>query len=91
MVSKNATRGGWPIKTKVYVSAMVVLFLCLIGWTGHAEAQRSSQERRTWEYKVFSPVTPGPSLQDQMNQLGAEGWELVTVQQPLIYCFKRAR
>jgi hypothetical protein len=67
------------VKNKFYVSLVVALLLCLVGWTGHAVAQRSSREWQAWEYKLFLPVAPGPSLQDQMNRLGAEGWELVAI------------
>jgi hypothetical protein len=98
MVSQNATGGERPMKTKVCVSVLVVLFSCLVGWTGHARAQRSSQERQAWEYKVFSPVVAGPTLQDQMDQLGIQGWELVAVEHdgglphyPFVYYFKRAK
>jgi hypothetical protein len=67
------------MKNKFYVSLIITLLLCLAGWTAHARAQRSGRVRGTWEYKLFIPVAPSPPLQDQMNQLGAEGWELVLV------------
>ena len=67
------------MKNRFFLSLFVALLLCLAGWAELAKAQRSSQYRQTWEYKLFLPVAPGPSLQDQMNQLGAEGWELVAV------------
>ena len=34
--------------------------------------------RQTWEYKVIS-VDPTGSKTDDLNELGADGWELVTV------------
>jgi hypothetical protein len=72
------------MKNKFYLLPIVALLLCLVGWTAHARAQRGYQERQTWEYRLFVPVAPGPSLQDQMNQLGAEGWELVAVRDDVI-------
>ena len=67
------------MKNKFYLLPIVALLLCLAGWAAHASAQRGYQERQAWEYRLFVPVAPGPSLRDQMNQLGAEGWELVAV------------
>jgi hypothetical protein len=85
------------MKNKFCLLPIVALLLCLVGWAGHATAQRSSRVWQAWEYKLFVPVAPGLSLQDQMNQLGAEGWELVAVRDDItspyrVACFfKRPR
>ena len=67
------------MKNRFYLLPIVALLLCLVGWTAVARPQRGYQVRQAWEYRLFAPVAPGPSLQDQMNQLGAVGWELVAV------------
>ncbi len=61
------------MKNKIYLSLVLVAVLCLVGWTGFA--QKSSPARQTWEYKEFrSPVG-----EKELNELGAQGWELVAV------------
>lgn len=81
---------------------VLAALLTFSGWGGKAQ----SPARRTWEYKVVVEqfgATP-PSLSEQrMNQLGAEGWELVDTRVVTIhqsaggtqyrtdYHFKRAR
>lgn len=39
------------MKTKVYLSMMLIALLSLAGWTVHAQLQRSNQTRQAWEYK----------------------------------------
>ncbi|MDT4897439.1 MAG: hypothetical protein QOH25_2516 [Acidobacteriota bacterium] len=82
------------------VAAVVVVLLCLVGWGGRAQ----SATRATWEYKVITMYgtidTPAPNL-TQFNQMGDEGWELVTTrsedfnrgsnQRRAEYFFKRAK
>lgn len=68
------------MKTKVWliVISAVVLF-GLVGWTGFG--QRPQREARTtWEYKVV--YVPGVRNMSEraMNDLGSQGWELVTFQ-----------
>ena len=38
------------MKNKLYLSLVVVAFLCLVGWNGYG--QRTSIKRQTWEYKT---------------------------------------
>jgi hypothetical protein len=52
--------------------------------------------RQTWEYRI-QRLGPAPTLQDVLNQFGAEGWELVAVESgrtqesPKIMYFKRPK
>lgn len=39
------------MKNRVYLSMVIVALLCLAGWTAHAQLQRGSSARQTWEYK----------------------------------------
>lgn len=51
-------------------------FLMALGWAGwSSQAQTSS--RITWEYKV---VTAGGHRSLNLNELGSQGWELITIE-----------
>ena len=67
------------MRNRIHVAAAaalaVVVALMAAGWVGRAQAPA----KRTWEYKVVSAqfIAPPASISDQeMNRLGAEGWEL---------------
>ena len=68
---KMKSKSSWPL------ALIAVALLCLVGWGGKAQ----SASRATWEYKVVTLYgtndTAPPNL-TQFNQMGAEGWELVT-------------
>ena len=42
------------MKNKLYLSLVVIALLCLVGWTGYAQAQRSNSVRQAWDYKWIS-------------------------------------
>lgn len=44
---------------------------------------------KVFEYKISSSV--GLMLEDFLNDMGAEGWELILILQPDRYYFKRQR
>lgn len=49
-------------------------------------------ERQKWEYKLIPSNTTAIDIdimQDKLNQLGNEGWELVAISSTGIYTFKR--
>jgi hypothetical protein len=50
--------------------------LCASNWGGRAQVPA----RRTWEYKMVTAqygVVPASLGEEELNRLGAEGWELV--------------
>ncbi len=66
------------MKNRFYLSLIVVALLCLSGWTAHAQLQRSSPARQTWEYMIILEGD-GATASKQLNNLGTQGWELVSV------------
>jgi hypothetical protein len=87
------------VKKKLYLS-VIILALCLVGWTGHGREQRTSAGRQTWEYRVDgAPTFAGPGsyidpekAQQLLNQRGAEGWELTAIGGGQgLYYFRRPR
>ena len=88
------------LRSRIVLVVAIIATLFLVGWT--SKAQRWSTD---WEYKIdtvygFTELPP-PNVQ-KFNELGDEGWELVTVrseqftrgdrvQTKLIYYFKRPR
>lgn len=75
-------------RARLFVFAAVVVLCAVIALTAFAQMQKPSA-RTVWEYK------DGANLQiDQMNAIGAEGWELVqvvTYGRDYYYIFKRAK
>ena len=82
-----------------YVGAVIVIALIVGAWTTRGQAS----QKVVWEYKcVFvSNIHSKPEMEKpSLNELGAEGWELVAVDRPnsngdslgqATYYFKRAR
>lgn len=72
----------------VFVFSLLLLF-SFIGWTA-AGQKKDSTNRQAWEYKRTVPVS-----EETLNQLGAEGWELVATQANStlgsFFIFKRAK
>ena len=62
--------------TWLLIGAFVAL-MCLIGWTGHAQNRQPSKV--VWEYKVVTLGDPETERPDWINNLGAQGWELIAV------------
>jgi hypothetical protein len=68
------------MKTKILWVAVVALVLFgLVGWTGYGQRpQRAAQT--TWGYRVVYVPGVRNMSEKAMNELGAQGWELVTFQ-----------
>ncbi len=89
------------MRLKIMLIVAAIAVVCLVGW--RSSAQNTS--KTNWEYKVITAYgtndTPPPNI-SQFNQLGDEGWELVTAlseqsvrgdrrQIKIDYFFKRAK
>ena len=78
------------MKNKIFLSLGFAVLYCLTLALPieRAQAQRTNV-RQTWEYRVVmsnlpygaSPTQVAEGLQIQLNQLGAEGWELMWIGQ----------
>jgi hypothetical protein len=92
------------VNRKYLQSLMVVLLVsCLAAGTMYAalntvQAQQRGNAvstRQVWEYKVIQSFEALPTkLEAQLNQLGAEGWELATTTidtNTVVYTFKRPK
>ncbi len=92
------------MKNKIYLLLVVIaVVLGSISWT--VSAQKTNSAKQTWEYKtfgVFGTDTLPPTSAEQLNRLGDEGWELVTIlyeqsngaafqQRKAVYYFKRPK
>lgn len=67
--------------------AVVAVISSAGGWVGYG--QKQSPPRVAWEYKIVNE-----SDKVSLNDLGAQGWELVTVEMggaQEVYYFKRAK
>ena len=80
------------MRSKLYISLVVVALMCLAAWTGYGQ-----QTRQSWEYKVDPVPDAGTDRGNAaraderlINQRASEGWELAAVGGSNYY-FKRAR
>jgi hypothetical protein len=75
---------------KSYVVVVSLVLTVLIGWTVYAQKPSPSPAPKVaWEYKVVSETD-----KISLNDLGAQGWELVTVEMggaQEVYYFKRMK
>jgi hypothetical protein len=60
-----------------------VAVLCLAGWGSRSSGAQESA-RGNWEYKVltrYGGINVATSDLAELNKLGTEGWELVTIRE----------
>lgn len=78
---------------------LAVLIFC-VGFAWNSRAAHSNVVRQQWEYKRMyfsSPTAKREDVDSRLNELGAEGWELVTFQPNSgeiafgLYVFKRQK
>ncbi|MGH9767832.1 MAG: hypothetical protein ACREAB_10400 [Blastocatellia bacterium] len=50
--------------------SLILAVLMVVGWTVYG--QRSTTQRPAWEYKVVGNLN-----EQQLNELGSQGWEMV--------------
>lgn len=63
---------------KIALVMAAIALLCIVGWSSKAE----SPSRDYWEYKLVTKYRfhdVSPQNLTEFNELGSEGWELVTV------------
>jgi hypothetical protein len=73
---------------KWYGSGLLLALLLLVGWSTFA--QRKSQPKVTWEYKRAGHASN--TGEPELNQLGAQGWELVSVNEDAtVFYLKRQK
>lgn len=70
------------MKAKVWFIGIVAAVLFgVVGWTGYGQRQQPQRAPQTvWEYKVLYIPGVRNMSEKTMNELGAQGWELVTYQ-----------
>ncbi|HEX8921558.1 MAG TPA: hypothetical protein VF766_08760 [Pyrinomonadaceae bacterium] len=87
------------MKAKTLLIFAMLILACLIGWTVHAQRSKAAT---TWEYQVvFDPAIESLSRTasfdkgvKQLNELGAQGWEMIGInntQHGVMLYLKRAR
>ena len=75
------------LKTYLFMTLAVIALVILGGWA--AQGQKQGSLRTLWEYRIVNESEKIP-----LNELGAQGWELVAVGMggaEEVYYFKRAK
>ena len=76
----NSKKGDVGMRTKVLVSVIVLASIGTVAWSSMGQSQRSS--RVSYEYQVMDDFMNHIGEQEglkNLNRLGAQGWEVVTV------------
>lgn len=76
-----------------YATPTILLLICLLGMAWSTQRPAPSTQ---WEYRLSGKLD---IKQEDLNQLGAQGWELVTIDQRILngsdytvtYIFKRPK
>jgi hypothetical protein len=68
------------MKHKAWLAVAALLIFGLAGWTASGQRTRPAAQAE-WEYKIV--YVPGARMLSEkaLNELGAQGWELITFQQ----------
>lgn len=79
--------------SRLRIVLSIVVLLCLVGWSAYAQGQRPA--RQLWEYRIvetqfLESYTAAEQVQQILNQGGADGWELVRIDEKRYY-FKRPK
>ena len=83
------------LMSRLQIALLMVVFVCLSALTGYAQGQRAGAPRQAWEYRVIETqflesYMSAADVQQLLNQGGADGWELVKIQEKRFY-FKRPK
>jgi len=76
-----------------WVLVLAVIF-CLLVWNIPRQSLANSASRPTWEYKALMGSTLASYDNERLNELGAEGWELIATTENSSarhYFFKRMK
>lgn len=65
------------MKKSLYFVIAVLVLLFVLAWVGYG--QRQDQRKPAWEYLTVSNWDGKQQKYTDLNQLGAQGWELVSV------------
>ena len=69
------------MRTKVWFTGIIAAVLFgVVGWTGYGQRQSQRAPQTVWEYRVVYVPGVRNTSEKAMNELGAQGWELVTFQ-----------
>jgi len=82
------------MKKSLYLVFAVILLLSVLGWTGFGQKQKT--RKPSWEYLTISTGEARYREPAGLNEVGAQGWELVSVGTPdnsgnVALYFKRAK
>ena len=69
------------MRAKVWFTGIVAAVLFgVVGWTGHGQRPQQRTPQSVWEYKVVYVPGVRSMSEKTLNELGGQGWELVTFQ-----------